>query len=312
MTQQPPKATHPIHPNTGEHSVDAYVSIANSAGRIDEPVPSTHGPQSNTRAPQSFVAVTPSPYCHDKHRIDWWMTLALSTIALPIIAFTAAAIMVLDGRPIFYRQVRVGRNGRHFRIWKFRTMRPDAEQHTGAVWSNQSDPRVTRLGRWLRCSHLDELPQFFNILRGDMNLVGPRPERPEFARELSRELPGYSQRTLVHPGITGLAQLSLGYDEQMSEVGKKVALDVRYIRMASFRLDLSLLVWTAPYIAHQIGTRISSTMQRWSQKSSPSKEVVPLVSPDAKPERADLPKPHYSKAGQSRALKSGDSNRRSA
>ncbi len=271
-------------------SVDSFVSIHNASGpqRTGDRYSGDRNSgdrnssiEASATATSSRVAdrLEVSNYFRHKHRIDWWMTVGLSLVAMPVIAVTSLMILLVDGRPIFYRQIRVGLGGRPFKIWKFRTMRPDAEQATGAVWSRRRDPRVTRLGRWLRCCHLDELPQFFNILSGDMNLIGPRPERPEFVNELARDIPRYLRRTQVRPGITGLAQLRLGYDEQISEVGKKVALDLRYIRTASFRLDLSLLVWTAPYIIHQIANRAIGALQRWSGKGVSDEETVSLVSP---------------------------------
>lgn len=214
------------------------------------------------RIEQAASSQTPrAGYFRVKNAVDRVITTLLTVIALPVMLLVAAAILLLEGRPVFYRQIRMGKHGREFWIWKFRTMRPDAESSTGAVWSSTSDPRITPLGRWLRCSHLDELPQFFNILAGEMNLIGPRPERPEFVQELSRELPDYTQRTIVRPGITGLAQLRLGYDHSVADVKKKVKLDLQYIRSASFSQDVRLLAFTLPYIAKQL-------LRRWSASQS--------------------------------------------
>lgn len=191
-------------------------------------------------------------YFRYKHILDRLLTAALMVVALPIMAIVSIAILLRDGRPIFYRQTRVGKDGRWFRIWKFRTMARDAEKTTGAVWSCDSDPRVTKLGQWLRCSHLDELPQFFNVLAGEMNLIGPRPERPEFVQELALKLPQYMLRTKVAPGITGLAQIRTGYDHCVADVGRKVTLDLEYIRAASFVSDINLLARTCSYIARHL------------------------------------------------------------
>ena len=189
---------------------------------------------------------------HVKSAVDRMITAILMVVALPLMLLVGLAILILDGRPIFYRQTRVGKNGRAFRIWKFRTMCRNAENATGAVWSSATDPRVTPLGRWLRCSHLDELPQFFNVLAGDMNLIGPRPERPEFVRELARKLPCYRERLKVRPGITGLAQLHLGYDQSLADVQRKVMLDLEYIRTMSAIQDAKILATTIPHIARQL------------------------------------------------------------
>ena len=194
----------------------------------------------------------PARYFKWKTFVDQSITAALMVIALPLMLIVALAILVCDGHPVFFRQVRVGKNGRLFRIWKFRTMQRNAERQTGAVWSSVTDPRVTRLGRWLRCSHLDELPQFLNVLTGDMNLVGPRPERPEFVMQLASELPDYVKRSQVRPGITGLAQLHLGYDQSVAGIPRKVACDLHYIRTASFLRDFTLLSSTLPHIARQL------------------------------------------------------------
>jgi lipopolysaccharide/colanic/teichoic acid biosynthesis glycosyltransferase len=183
-----------------------------------------------------------------KAAVDRTITVLLMVVAVPMMALVALAIVLVDGRPVFYRQKRVGKGGRVFRIWKFRTMCPNAERATGAVWSSAGDPRVTALGRWLRCSHLDELPQLFNVLLGDMNLIGPRPERPEFVRELVRRLPRYKERLAVRPGITGLAQLCLGYDQSVTDVQQKATLDVQYIQTTSFLRDAKILAVTLPYI----------------------------------------------------------------
>jgi lipopolysaccharide/colanic/teichoic acid biosynthesis glycosyltransferase len=197
-----------------------------------------------------------SSYFGKKRYLDRLFTAILMTMALPIMAIVSMAVLICDGRPIMFRQVRVGKDGRVFRIFKFRTMRRDAEARTGAVWSSATDTRVTRLGRWLRCSHLDELPQFFNVLCGDMNLIGPRPERPEFVETLAKEVPGYLQRNQVRPGITGLAQLKLGYDESIAGVPRKLACDMDYIRKASLSTDIGLLCRTIPHIVVQLWARL--------------------------------------------------------
>ncbi|QEG02185.1 UDP-N-acetylgalactosamine-undecaprenyl-phosphate N-acetylgalactosaminephosphotransferase [Stieleria maiorica] len=254
------RIVHPAHPP---------VSNPSSATTTDAAAPDM--PVTRLAAVEAALVspAVPTPYFRVKTIVELVMTMLLMSVAIPIMAFVAIAILVCDGRPIFYRQVRVGKNGKNFRIWKFRTMKTGAEKHTGPVWSSPNDSRVTRLGRWLRCCHLDELPQFINVLAGDMSLVGPRPERPEFVRTLSEEVPGYLQRTRVRPGITGLAQLKLGYDESIVGIPQKVACDLHYICTASLVEDLKLLLSTLPYIAGQLCFKL-----RAKPKSHPQRETA--------------------------------------
>lgn len=149
------------------------------------------------------------------------------------------AIWLEDRGPVFYRQQRVGKNGRLFTVRKFRTMIPDAEQHTGAVWSTDNDPRVTRVGRILRWTALDELPQLLNIWKGEMSLVGPRAERPELHEQFVREIPGFERRLEVRPGLTGLAQVKGAYDLNPAE---KLQYDLEYIQKMNLVLDMKLIL----------------------------------------------------------------------
>jgi lipopolysaccharide/colanic/teichoic acid biosynthesis glycosyltransferase len=167
--------------------------------------------------------------------------LTLSLVAAP---FIALAIWLEDGRPIFYVQTRVGLDGRLFNLWKFRTMLHGAEEHSGARWAQENDPRVTRVGSFLRSTHLDELPQFWSVLRGHMSLVGPRPERPELVAMLVEAIPGYASRTLVRPGITGVAQLQLGYVNSVEDSITKLRFDVAYITSSRLRTDLHCILRT--------------------------------------------------------------------
>ncbi len=205
--------------------------------------------------------VKPARYFRIKPLVDRILTLILLVVTLPLMVAIGLAILFTEGRPIFFRQTRVGKHGRTFRIWKFRTMCNDAERISGAVWSHASDPRVTSLGRWLRCSHLDELPQLFNVLVGDMNLIGPRPERPEFVRELALELPFYEQRLAARPGITGLAQLRLDYDQSLAQVRDKVILDLEYIQSTSLLRDAALLAGTLPHVLKKLRRKWLSDRQ---------------------------------------------------
>lgn len=164
---------------------------------------------------------------------------------LPVMLICAAMIKISDPRgPVLYRQVRVGLNGRLFTIYKLRTMYVDAEKAGRAVRAGDDDPRIIPLCRWMRRSHVDELPQLFNILRGEMSLVGPRPERPELFEELSRQLPDFERRLAVKPGLTGLAQVYNGYDTDMDTVARKLEMDLDYIERMSLGLELKLLLAT--------------------------------------------------------------------
>jgi lipopolysaccharide/colanic/teichoic acid biosynthesis glycosyltransferase len=165
-------------------------------------------------------------------------TLPLMVAALLLVRLTS------PGNPL-YRQTRLGRGGVPFTIYKIRTMRFDAEAKSGPQWSKPGDARITPIGRILRVTHLDELPQLWNVLRGDMSLVGPRPERPEIAAGLRRTIPGYDARLAVKPGMTGLAQVHLPPDETIDSVRTKLVYDRVYIWNQTFSYDIYLLVCTA-------------------------------------------------------------------
>jgi sugar transferase (PEP-CTERM system associated) len=165
-------------------------------------------------------------------------------VAAPIMILVAAAIRLTSVGPAFYHQERVGRHGRLFTVHKFRSMRIDAEATTGAVWASTDDPRVTPLGRFLRRSRLDELPQLWNVLRGDMSFVGPRPERPEFVHHLTQEIPFYGQRHVVRPGLTGWAQVRYTYGASVEDALMKLQYDLYYIKNLSLALDLYIIFST--------------------------------------------------------------------
>jgi lipopolysaccharide/colanic/teichoic acid biosynthesis glycosyltransferase len=214
--------------------------------------PSFDSDEFQTMQSQSTALCNPTAYFRIKPFFELSLTLLCTGLILPLLAAISLLILVLDGRPIFYRQVRVGKNQSRFLIWKFRTMRPDAEKGTGPVWCSTSDSRVTQIGRWLRATHLDELPQVFNVIAGDMHLIGPRPERPELVENLSKDIPGYHRRHLVRPGITGLAQVMQGYDTCISDVARKVTLDVSYIQSATLLHDIHILLLTIPHVIGEV------------------------------------------------------------
>ncbi|MGD1045878.1 MAG: sugar transferase [Bacteroidota bacterium] len=176
-----------------------------------------------------------------KRTLDILFSLSVLIAGLPLWLLFACFIKLGSRGPVLYRQVRVGKNSNHFKIFKFRSMRLDAEKKSGPIWAGKNDPRVTYAGRILRKTHLDEIPQFINVLRGDMSLVGPRPERPYFVDKLTKEIPLYNHRHRVRPGITGWAQVKHKYDENMEDVRTKIKYDLFYIENISWRLDLKIL-----------------------------------------------------------------------
>jgi len=184
-------------------------------------------------------------------------------VMLPIMALVALAIRLTSAGPILYSQVRVGvdrrfrsksvdnrrgydNGGRLFKMYKFRSMRVDAEADGKAVWAQKSDPRITSIGKFLRKTRLDELPQLYNVLRGDMNIVGPRPERPAIFAQLREDIPQYHQRQRVKPGITGWAQINQAYDSCVDDVRSKVQFDLEYVRKQSLGHDLRIMSMTLP------------------------------------------------------------------
>jgi sugar transferase (PEP-CTERM system associated) len=164
--------------------------------------------------------------------------------SLPLLPFIVLAVKLDSFGPVLYRQKRVGRRGTIFYCYKFRTMRVDAEADTGATWATDDDPRITRVGRFLRSSRLDEIPQLWCVLKGDMHFVGPRPERPEFVEWLSREIPYYGVRHVVRPGITGWAQVQYKYGNTPEDAREKLQYDLFYIKNASLGLDLLIMFQT--------------------------------------------------------------------
>lgn len=175
--------------------------------------------------------------------------------AAPVILFTAIIIKIVSPGPVFYKQERVGWGGKIFYIYKLRTMRVDAEKLTGPTWAKEDDPRLIKFGKIIRKTHIDELPQLYNVLKGDMSIVGPRPERPVFVEKLSREVVDYQKRLKVRPGITGLAQVWHRYDETIADVRKKVKYDLLYIREMCLMVDIRILLRTVIVAALGRGAR---------------------------------------------------------
>jgi lipopolysaccharide/colanic/teichoic acid biosynthesis glycosyltransferase len=192
--------------------------------------------------PESPLAGNLSP---GKVALDAAVSVGLLVAAAIPMAVIALLVKLTSRGPVIYSQTRLGHGGRPFRIYKFRTMWHECERHSGPRWSRRGDPRVTPLGRFLRLSHLDELPQLWNVVKGDMSLVGPRPERPEFIPTLELSIPRYRERLQVLPGVTGLAQVQLPPDTDMASVRRKLAYDLYYVERRTLWLDVRLIASTA-------------------------------------------------------------------
>jgi lipopolysaccharide/colanic/teichoic acid biosynthesis glycosyltransferase len=191
----------------------------------------------------------PNRYLAIRSVLEFVGATLLLVITSPLILLAVVLVKLTSRGPGIYSQVRLGRLGKPYRIYKIRTMAHECEKHSGARWSTSHDPRVTPIGRLLRRTHLDELPQLWNVIRGDMSLIGPRPERPEFVPALQQAIPHYGDRLLVRPGVTGLAQVQLPADTDMESVRRKLAYDLYYVRQTSFWLDMRILCCTAFKVA---------------------------------------------------------------
>lgn len=225
----------------------------------------------NRVSPDEIVMdLPPAPEDRGRRALNILVALVGLLIAAPVMLLIAIAVKLTSPGPVFYTQTRVGldrrirgegslnrrRNadigGLPFEIYKFRTMRVDAES-AGAVWASKDDPRVTPIGGFLRQYRLDELPQLINVLKGEMNIVGPRPERPQIFAELRETIEQYPLRQRAKPGITGLAQVSQSYDSCIDDVRKKVEFDLRYLRRQSLAQDLKIMLKTIPVILFRKG-----------------------------------------------------------
>ncbi len=194
------------------------------------PVPTTH--EWLPRSARAYLAV--------KAVVDFITALVLLILTAPLIVAAMLLVKLTSAGPMLYTQTRLGRHGRPFTIYKIRTMVHDCESLTGPRWAVPGDTRITPLGRCLRRTHIDELPQLWNVLRGDMSLIGPRPERPEFAPRLEQAVPHYQMRLAVRPGVTGLAQVQLPPDTDLDSVRMKTAYDLYYIRAIGVWLDVRI------------------------------------------------------------------------
>lgn len=179
-----------------------------------------------------------------KRASDILLAILGLTFSSPILLFSMILIKLNSRGPVLYKQNRVGKNGQIFKIYKLRTMCVGAEKETGAIWAKEDDPRITSVGKVLRKAHIDEIPQLLNVLKGEMSIVGPRPERPEIVRDLKTLIRDYEKRLQIKPGITGIAQVWHKYDETIEDVKKKIKYDLLYIRKMCSLVDLRILAQT--------------------------------------------------------------------
>lgn len=196
--------------------------------------------------PMIRILVEPMPPWEKnvKRLMDIFVSIVATVVSLPILLIIALAIVLESRGGVFYVQERVGFRGRPFHLWKFRSMAEDAEERSGPVWAEKNDPRVTRVGDIIRKLRLDELPQVYNILKGDMSLVGPRPERAFFVEQLKMKIPYYPLRLRVKPGLTGWAQIKHNYDRSLDDVREKLKYDLYYIENMSLRMDCKIMFAT--------------------------------------------------------------------
>jgi sugar transferase (PEP-CTERM system associated) len=188
-----------------------------------------------------------------KRMLDLAFSIIGTVLAAPLVVLTAIAIRLDSPGPILYSQTRVGENGRVFNVYKFRSMRTDAEREGTPIWARDKDDRVTRIGRIIRKARLDELPQFWNVMRGDMSFVGPRPERPFFVEQLAQEIPFYQQRHAVKPGLTGWAQVKYRYGSSLEDAMEKLRYDLYYIKHLSIFFDLTIVFDTVKVVLFRKG-----------------------------------------------------------
>jgi lipopolysaccharide/colanic/teichoic acid biosynthesis glycosyltransferase len=227
------------------------MSYALSGEAIDQAIDSApiHGTTDDRPQPRAYL--------YWKGITGRAIALALLVAGTPVILLTVLVVRLTSRGPAIFRQTRVGLRGRIFVMYKIRTMRIDAEAATGPVWTQKNDPRITPMGHWIRRLHLDELPQLINVIKGEMALIGPRPERPEFTQKLAISVPGYLDRLAVRPGVTGLAQINLPPDTDLDSVRRKLILDLAYIREGSLWLDVRIFACTFARLLGVKGPRVT-------------------------------------------------------
>ena len=224
--------------------------------------------RSSSRAPESttlalfgsgmfglMISILRRTYALAKRALDIFISIISLILLFPLIAVTAIVIKLTSKGPIFFRQIRVGKNGELFDIYKFRTMKVDAERETGPIWATLNDTRLIPIGNLLRKTHIDEIPQFINVLKGEMSVIGPRPERPVFVQQFKNTIIDYEKRLEVKPGITGLAQVWHKYYESIEDVRKKIKYDLLYIKKICFWTDFRILLRTVKVVITGEGAR---------------------------------------------------------
>jgi len=244
------------------------IHVSNKINKIEEAIPRIISAKSRARAPEpgtlmlfgsglismimGFIRRT---YAVLKRVLDIVGALIGLIVFSPLMLIVAIMVKLTSKGPVIYSQTRVGKDGKLFQIYKFRTMKQDAEKETGPVWAVVGDSRLTPIGGFLRRTHIDELPQLINVLKGDMSIIGPRPERPVFVEEFKKLIPDYEKRLTVKPGITGLAQVWHRYDETIHDVQKKLKYDLLYIKKMCLWSDIRIILRTFRVVVTGEGAR---------------------------------------------------------
>ncbi|MGF1580830.1 MAG: sugar transferase [Gemmataceae bacterium] len=232
--------------------------------------------------------VRPTFYARVKFLLEWVVAFVLFVVCLPLMLITMLLVKLTSRGPAIYSQTRVGLNGTPFTIYKFRTMWTNCERFSGAKWSTPGDSRITPIGQLLRKSHLDELPQLWNVLRGEMGLVGPRPERPEFVPQLAKAIPLYQNRLLLRPGVTGFAQVQLPPDTSLDSVRIKLAYDLHYLRNLSCWLDIRVVLATAGKLFF-LPFSLMGKMLGFAQRETIAREYADLLAVEVDGESVAMP-----------------------
>jgi lipopolysaccharide/colanic/teichoic acid biosynthesis glycosyltransferase len=235
----------------------------------------------------SFRSPVNGWYVACKLIVEFIAAVLLLVLAMPVILVSALLVRLTSRGPAFYTQTRLGQGGRPYLILKLRSMYHQCEKQSGVRWSAKGDTRITPVGRFIRRTHIDELPQLWNVIRGDMSLIGPRPERPEFAPELERHIPRYRERLLIRPGVTGLAQVQAPADTNLESVRNKLAYDLYYVNRQNIWLDLRILMATAlkvtgvplPVLKTLFMFPSSEIVQDAYRNPAPAPKFIPQVQP---------------------------------